>query len=292
MAPFFLMPFPDSLGALLKDYTRFPLLNADQEISLGRIIQRGRRLEAENRTFTKEEPQIIRSGKRAREKLIKCNLRLVVHLSKKYIHRLRGNGMDQADLIQEGILGLNRATELFDPTRGYKFSTYAYWWIRQALTRSIDQLDRICRIPTHQIDILYRAVKEKGFFEQEYGRSPSTKELADIVGKDEADLVMLLERNMLHDSLDRPMDENSTMTLMDTLADDQESEIDDRMELVLEEMTRLKPVEYETLCSIYELNDYEKRTHGEVAKDYGVSRERIRQHKERAKNKIRRAVCL
>ncbi len=138
----------------------------------------------------------------------------------------------------------------------------------------------------------YYNQKEKGFFEQEYGRSPSTKELADIVGKDEADLVMLLERNMLHASLDRPMDENSTMTLMDTLTDDQESEIDDRMELVLEEMTRLKPVEYETLCSIYELNDYEKRTHGEVAKDYGVSRERIRQHKERAKNKIRRAVCL
>ena len=280
----------DTFGHLLNDYGRFPLLTPDQEISLARLIQRGRSLEAEQRNLTVKERREVKTGHRARQKLVQCNLRLVIHLSKKYVHRLRGNGMDHCDLVQEGVLGLTRAAELFDPTRGYKFSTYAYWWIRQALTRSSDQLDRLCRIPSHQIDILYRSMRESNNFEQKHGRQPTLKELANIVGKTESDLAMLLERDMLPCSLDYPMEEDRNNTLLNVLADKRKDDIDDRLELVLSYLGDLKPVEYETLCSVYELNGHTKKTHSAIAEKYGVSRERIRQHKERATNKLRRAI--
>jgi len=280
----------DAFAQLLKDYTRFPLLNADQEISLGRAIQRARQLKGEERKLTPGERREVRSGHKARQKLIQCNLRLVIHLSKTFVYRLKGRGMSHEDLVQEGCLGLSRAAELFDPTRGYKFSTYAYWWIRQALTRSSDQLDRLCRIPSHQIDAMYKAIRLQNTFHQEKGRQPTQKELADLIGKSEEDLLILLERNLLHASLDIPMGDDGGTTLLSQLPDDREENNDDRLSIVLEALEALKPIEYETICSIYELNGHSKRTHGDIAKEHGVSRERIRQHKEKAKLKIRHAV--
>lgn len=287
MAPF---SMTDSFGQLLKDYARFPLLNAEQEIQLSRTIQRGRELKEENRKFTVRERRELRAAQRARDKLIKCNLRLVVHMSKQYVHRLKGRGMSHEDLVQEGTLGLARAAELFDYSRGYKFSTYAYWWIRQALTRSSDQLDRICRIPSHQIDVMYKAIRTQNTFQQEHGRAPTLKELAEIVGKNEDDLMMLLERNLLHASLDAPMTDDSATTMLSQIPDNRTNDPDDRLDLILEKLGELKPIEYETICSVYELNGHKKRTHGDIAKAHGVSRERIRQLKERAHHKIRRAL--
>ena len=280
----------DTFGQLLQDYARFPLLTADQEITLSRIIQRGRELEEEDRELNSKEQREVKAAKRARDKLVKCNLRLVVHMSRKYLHRLKGGGMEHLDLVQEGCLGLVRAAELFDYKRGYKFSTYAYWWIRQALTRSSDQLDRLCRIPSHQIDVMYKAIRAQATFQQEHGRAATAKEIAEIVGKTEADLVMLLERNLLHASLDAPMTDDSSTTMLAQLPDHRAEDIDDRLELILNVLGHLKPIEYDTICSIYELNGHTKRTHGDIAKDHGVSRERIRQHKERAHVKIRHAL--
>ena len=280
----------DVFAQLLRDYTRFPLLNADQEISLGRAIQRARQLKEEGRALTSSEQKELRAGHRARQKLIQCNLRLVIHLSKSFVHRLKGRGMSHEDLVQEGCLGLSRAAELFDPTRGYKFSTYAYWWIRQALTRSSDQLDRLCRIPSHQIDAMYKAIRLRNAFQQEHKRDPTPKELADLIGKSEADLNMLLERNMLHASLDIPMANDTSTTMLSQLPDTRNMDIDDRLDLVLNALDTLKPIEYDTICSIYELNGHSKRTHGDIAKEHGVSRERIRQHKEKAQYKIRRVL--
>ena len=169
-------------------------------------------------------------------------------------------------------------------------STYAYWWIRQALTRSSDQLDRLCRIPSHQIDAMYKAIRLRNAFQQEHRRDPTPKELADLIGKLEEDLNMLLERNMLHASLDAPMADDTDATMLSQLPDTRGLDIDDRLDLVLNVLDTLKPIEYDTICSIYELNGHSKKTHDTIAKEHGVSRERIRQHKEKAQYKIRRAV--
>ncbi len=279
----------DTFGNLLHDYTRYPLLNAAQELTLSRTIQRGRQIEAEEGPKTKKEKNELRAAKRAKDKLLKCNLRLVVHMSKRYFGRLKGRGMDQCDLVQEGILGLSRACDLFDYSRGYKFSTYAYWWIRQALTRSTDQLDRLCRIPSHQIDTVYKAIRAQREYEQEHGRSATPKQLADIVGKSEEDLVLLLQRNLLHVSLDAPMNDEGNC-LLELLADESHLEADDRLELVLSVLGQLKPAEYEIICSVYELNGHTRKNHGEIAKERGTSREYVRQQKERATKKLRLAV--
>ena len=120
---------------------RIPLLTPAEEISLGNAVQRGFAEDA--------SPSEKRAARRAKERMIKANLRLVVNVSKKYLHRQRGAAMEWPDLIQEGTIGLNRAVEKFDPEKGYKFSTYAYWWIRQAISRALDQMSASIRLPTN-----------------------------------------------------------------------------------------------------------------------------------------------
>ena len=129
----------------LNEIARYPLLTVDQEIQYGRRIARMRELQELERPLTDAEQRLVRSGLRARERFMQCNLQLVVHVAKKYENRKR-KSLEIMDLIQEGNIGLARAVELFDSSRGYKFSTYAYWWIRQSVTRFADQLDLI-RLP-------------------------------------------------------------------------------------------------------------------------------------------------
>jgi RNA polymerase sigma factor (sigma-70 family) len=148
----------DSVQAYLREIARYPLLTAGQEIQLARQVEAGAALDGKAQ-LTVEERRTLRVAERAKRKLMNCNLRLVVTIAKKYTRRLNGNGMELMDLIQEGALGLTRAVELFDSSKGYKFSTYAYWWVRQAITRGIDAKERLIRVPQHGLDTVYKAVK-------------------------------------------------------------------------------------------------------------------------------------
>ena len=275
----------DTFGDLLRDYARFPLLTPSQEIELSRSIQRWRQLKEKPGAKTKKEEREMRAGKKARDRLVQSNLRLVIHLSRKYLNRLRHNGLDHIDLVQEGTLGLIRGAELYDGTRGYKFSTYAYWWIRQALSRGADSLDRLCRIPQHQLEFLYKAVKRREAYCQEHGRFPTIDEIAAELGKSPEELSLLIQRNLSHSSLDAVLHEEGTC-LMNTITDDDYND-GALFDFVMSEIERLTPQERDIICSVYELDGGKKKTHGELAKEYGVSRERIRQKKEQALKRLR-----
>ena len=166
------------IGHILNTAGRVPLLTAAEEIHLGRSVQALMRLleEKPEGPYTLEEKRIIRKGQRAKERMVSANIRLVVHVAKKYVHRI--HTLTLADLIQEGSIGLIRGVEKFDPERGYKFSTFGYWWVRQGISRAITQNDRVIRLPIAAVEALN---KLRGFvpaFVQEHGRQPSYAECA------------------------------------------------------------------------------------------------------------------
>ena len=168
-----------AIGHILNTAGRVPLLTAAEEIHLGRSVQALMRLleEKPEGPYTLEEKRIIRKGQRAKERMVSANIRLVVHVAKKYIHRI--HTLTLADLIQEGSIGLIRGVEKFDPERGYKGSTYFYWWVRQGISRAITRDDRVIRLPVAAVEALN---KLRGFvpaFVQEHGRQPSYAECAE-----------------------------------------------------------------------------------------------------------------
>ena len=170
----------DSTGQYLNEIARHPLLTATEEIEYSRQIQAMLALQAEHpdtTTYTRQQRSIIRRGQRAKERMIVCNLRLVVTIAKKYIKRC--TTMEMLDLVQDGNMGLARATELFDPSRGYKFSTYAYWWIRQGITRAVSQTDRTIKLPYAASDCLVKARYFVERFRFENGRAPTVEEIAE-----------------------------------------------------------------------------------------------------------------
>lgn len=167
----------DSVKAYLNEISRYPLLTPAQEIELSRQVNAMQSLR-EVHDPTPAQKRVIKRGERAKRDLINSNLRLVVHLAKQYTHRLSGTGLELMDLVQEGAFGLTRAVELFDSTKGYKFSTYAYWWVRQAITRGIDTKERLIRVPQHSLETVYKATKFQKTFMQQHGRLPSLQEMA------------------------------------------------------------------------------------------------------------------
>ena len=169
----------DTLGSYLKSIGKIPLLSADEEITLARQVQAGLELEEslKGKEQTPQERRTIAVGKRAKQRMIASNLRLVVTIAKKY----RYFSMDLLDLIQEGSLGLDRAVEKFDPGRGYKFSTYSYWWIRQSITRAIETQSRTIRLPLHLSELRARIKKISRDYELETGKTPSTQYLAETL---------------------------------------------------------------------------------------------------------------
>ena len=160
----------DAIQAYLNEIGRYPLLTKAQEIVLGTQIQAWIALqEKDSSEYTREERQIERIGKRAREKFINCNLRLVVNIARKYVRHAKT--LDFMDLIQEGNMGLARAVEKFDPTRGYAMSTYAYWWIRQAMQRALQSTDAAIRLPIGTHDSLYAVKKAAETLAKQIGRA-------------------------------------------------------------------------------------------------------------------------
>ena len=209
-----------SFKSYLNEIARYPLLTVDQEIQYGRRIARMRELQELERPLTDAEQRLVRSGLRARERFMQCNLQLVVHVAKKYENRKR-KSLEIMDLIQEGNIGLARAVELFDSSRGYKFSTYAYWWIKQGIQRALSQSDAMIRLPTGLHELLAKVARTTSDLSHRIGRTPTLAEVADHIDVDVNTIHDALRRSHTVYSLDAITAGSETLTLIDLIADPQ-----------------------------------------------------------------------
>lgn len=283
-----------SVDQYLARIGRVPLLTHEEEITLGRMIQRKCELEAEQRELTAAERVAVKKGKRALDRMVSANLRLVVHVVRRYSHQ-QFKSLEMLDLIQEGSTGLMRAAERFDPQRGYKFSTYAYWWIRQAVVRVISQQDRTIRRPHHISELAAKIPRAMSTLMQELHRMPTAEELAVQLKVPAAEIELLRHRGSGIVSLDATAttDEDSSR-LVDFIAyewDEEENDLALDMELrrpVLEAaMAKLTEKERDFLTRHFGLLDGTRVTKADIAREAGTSRERVRQIIERAVRKLR-----
>ncbi|MEL6930017.1 MAG: sigma-70 family RNA polymerase sigma factor [Cyanobacteria bacterium J06600_6] len=267
----------------LKEIGRTPLLKAEEEVKYANQIQAMLPL-LEKSELTLEEEKIVRLGQIAKQKMVEANLRLVVSIAKKYQNR----GLSMLDLIQEGSIGLMRATEKFDAGKGYKFSTYSYWWIRQAMTRAIANYARTIRLPIHITQDLNKIKKSTRKLSQKLGRKPTDLEIAAELDMDLKKLRSLAQsaRITKPKSLNATIDENQT-ELGQILADDSASPSD----FVATQETRahiqtllhtLSPKQRDVITLRYGLNDGKTMTYEQIGDVCGVSRERVRQIKNKA----------
>jgi len=208
----------DSIKDYLNSIAKYPLLTPQQEIQLGRRVARLKELQQLERPLTKDEQREVRSGERARQRFIHSNLQLVVHIARKYDKR-QNRTLEFMDLIQEGNIGLSRAVDLFDPTRGYKFSTYAYWWIRQGITRALITYDAVIRLPIGVHEMLYKVNRTIQDLSHEIGQAPSTNQVAEHLDMDPKDLSMLLRQSYRVTSLDQHISDSENNSIIDTIAD-------------------------------------------------------------------------
>jgi RNA polymerase primary sigma factor len=291
---------PNSESALdlyLNSLERYPLLTPAEEIELGRLVQRGQALQQLDRPLTKAEKVLVKRALRAKRRFIEANMRLVVFIAKKYYKRV--THLDMLDLIQEGTLGLVRGVEKFDPARGYKFSTYAYWWIRQSLTRTITTQEYLIKRPTTVGELAQKVPKTAQRLMTELGRNPTTPELAAALEVRVEELETFMQRGQQIMSLDcsRPDSSGNMMSqLGDLIADpttvDQDA-IDEDMMMTIQlpilqaGLARLTEQERFYLSHRYGLNGVPIRTLADLGKEHGVSRERVRQITEKALRRLR-----
>ena len=292
----------DPVRMYLKEIGRVPLLTAAEEVILAKRIEAGtlaavqladlsalRELDKLEFKERRRLERLARDGEQAKSELIQANLRLVVSIAKRYV----GRGMLFLDLIQEGNLGLMRAVEKFDYTKGFKFSTYATWWIRQAITRAIADQARTIRIPVHMVESINKVHRVQRQMLQELEREPTVEELADKVGMTAARVreIMRISQDPL--SLDSPVGEEDDSNLADFIEDAQAeapAEIAARMMLnsaVLEALGELNEREQQVVRLRFGLEDGQARTLEEVGKEFGVTRERIRQIESKTLAKLR-----
>ena len=271
------LPIDDSVRMWLREIGRTPLLTMDEEVRLAKAIAKG-----EGKT---PESQL------AKEKLIQANLRLVVSIAKRY----SGRGMSFPDLIQEGNIGLIRAVEKFDYKKGYKFSTYATWWIRQAITRAIADQGRTIRIPVHMVETINRLIKTSSRLLQELGHEPTLEELAKEL---ELPVERVIEIRRIAPeplSLETPIGEEEDSHLADFIQDQETISPDDAAghqllrERIVEVLSELTSRERDVLRMRFGLDDGYPRTLEEVGRHFQVTRERIRQIEAKAIKKLRHA---
>jgi RNA polymerase primary sigma factor len=285
----------DTIGLYLKEVSRVPLLTAEEEVELAQRIERGRMAREElakgnvsprRRT---ELRRLIEDGWAAREHLITANSRLVISVAKKYM----GRGVPFLDLIQEGNIGLIRATKKFDYRRGHKFSTYATWWIRQAVTRAIADQGRTIRVPVHMGDQINKLLRVQHQLTQRLGREPSVEELADsleVPPKKVENMIQVARRPL---SLETPTDDEEDSVLGDFIEDDEAPPPDDTATYNLlrehlgEVLNGLPPREVRILQLRYGLLDGQAYTLEEVGRKMGVTRERVRQIEAQALSRLR-----
>jgi RNA polymerase nonessential primary-like sigma factor len=293
-------PSTDLVRQYLHDIGRVDLLSAEEELILARLVQRRERLleqrgEGELTTWAErsglsamELRQALHRGRRAKERMIQANLRLVVAVAKKYQQR----GMELLDLVQEGTLGLERGVERFDPTRGFRFSTYAYWWIRQGITRAIASQARAIRLPVHISEKFNRIRRAQRLLCARIGRSPTVAELAAELGMAEAMVRLTLEHQPRPVSLDVRVGREHDTDLGDLLEDshatpEQElarEELHEALESMLAELTGREAA---VLRQRFGLEDDTPRTLTEIGARLHLSRERVRQIESKALLKLR-----
>jgi RNA polymerase primary sigma factor len=290
----------DMIGLYLKEVGRVPLLIAAEEVSLAKRIEKGRisreELAAAGINVTDDERDghrtNIQDGWAAREHLITANSRLVISVAKKYM----GRGVPFQDLIQEGNIGLIRASKKFDYRRGHKFSTYATWWIRQAVTRAIADQGRTIRVPVHMGDQINKLLRIQHQLTQRLGRDPSVEELAeslDVPPKKVENMIQVARRPL---SLETPTDDEEDSVLVDFIQDQDAPAPDDSATYNLlkehldEVMSTLPPREVRILQLRYGLLDGQAYTLEEVGRKMGVTRERVRQIEAQALSRLRHPV--
>jgi RNA polymerase primary sigma factor len=205
-----------SLKSYLREISRYPLLTPEQEICYGRQIVSMQAVLERGGDLSREDRRVVRVGNMAKRKFMCSNLKLVVSIAKKYNTEQR-KSLDLMDLVQEGNIGLARAVELFDPSRGYRFTTYAYWWIRQSIHRAIAQMDAMVRIPVSLHDKLVRATRVGHVLYQRYGRVATSEELAEELGVPVDTLLIGIRRHQRHTSLDMAPHGNDEGAIVDSV---------------------------------------------------------------------------
>ena len=290
----------DLVGHYLRRIGRTALLNAHDEVELAKSIEAGlyaaellRQHEAGQRPLSAEHreelAELVREGRRAKETMINANLRLVVSVAKKYLRR----GLPLADLIQEGNLGLIRAVEKFDYRRGYKFSTYAMWWIRQAITRGLADQTRTVRLPVHMVEQLNKVERLERDLEMKLNREPTVEETAEAAGIPASRVEELHQAARDAASLDLPVGEDGDTSIGSLIED---TDATTAMELVeqrafsaeLRRLLRHLPERESNILALrYGLLDGNQHTLQEVADQLGITRERVRQLEKKALAQLR-----
>ena len=262
----------EALDKYLVEIGRAPMVSIDEEIELAQIIKKGGR-----------------AAERAKNKLVEANLRFVVSVAKQYQHQ----GLTLTDLIDEGNIGLIKAAERFDETRGFKFISYAVWWIRQSILQAIAEQSRIVRLPLNQVGSLNKVNQESNRFEQENQRRPSVEELAKRTGIDEEKISQSMAASGHHVSIDAPFGEDDDNSMVDVMASGEDSRTDKHvdhgsmaMELrqVLDKV--LKDREKQIVCACLGIGETEKGLE-EIGDKMGLTRERVRQIREKSITKLR-----
>ena len=289
------MKSDNTVGRYLKEIGRNPLLSTAQEIKYANQIQAMMPL-LEQENLTPEEQEIVRQGQLARQAMAKSNLRLVVSIAKKYQNR----GMSLLDLVQEGSIGVMRAAEKFDPSKGYKFSTYSYWWIKQAMTRAIANQSRTIRLPIHVTEKLNKIKKTTRQLSQQLGRKPTEAEIAKELNIDPEKLRYIIQASFRAkpQSLNLTIDDNQT-ELGQILADDSASPTDFIFEQELSSqvktlLDKLSPRQKDVIMLRFGLKDGQTKTYEQISDICGISRESVRQIKNKALKMLRQqsdALC-